>query len=125
MKRRLINLLAAVSLVLCLAFIAMGIASRRQTRAFMRSVAASDNSGFFIVNRHRTFVNGIPLDIAVAATAILPLTWIGWVSCIGILRWNQARRRAKGLCTRCGYDLRASKERCPECGTAIRAGGRT
>jgi hypothetical protein len=56
---------------------------------------------------------------------IIGLTY--WAACVlatlpaaSIWRTNRRRRRLKraGHCPRCGYDLRATPDRCPECGHA-------
>jgi hypothetical protein len=50
--------------------------------------------------------------IIAAFTGALPLWWL-------IHRYfgTVARRRRLGLCANCGYDLRATPDKCPECGS--------
>ena len=53
----------------------------------------------------------VPYWLIVVVTGVVP-AW--YFRRLGVVR--QRFRASRGLCGRCGYDLRASRERCPECG---------
>jgi hypothetical protein len=59
-----------------------------------------------------------PIWPLVLTTAVLPAVWFArraGTEARAVGRW---RRFRGGLCASCGYDLRGSAERCPECGVA-------
>ena len=59
----------------------------------------------------------MPHAFAAMVFAIVPALWLG-----ARLRHRTRRARlAADLCARCGYDLRASSERCPQCGTVAKS----
>ena len=55
---------------------------------------------------------GIPDYLPVLLAGVLPLLWL-W------RRVANRRQTRMGFCPRCGYDLRASADRCPECGISV------
>lgn len=83
------------------------------------TIVTWSHAGFQWYKRDRN--NGVtmtrgatPMWSLFAATAALPLAFS--VSLTSPFR--SRRRRRAGLCATCGYDLRATPDRCPECGSA-------
>ena len=142
MRRRLFNIATALSLVLCAGVLALWVRSFLPTHlrfqakqgqlivyanempdvAFEQVMAlppaplpwdwqklgvAKVQMNFF---GHDTFIAGVSFFWLAGACAALPVWWL--------IDRSRRRRRERGhRCGKCGYDLRATPDRCPECGT--------
>lgn len=58
----------------------------------------------------------VPYWFLVMLTALLPIRYFAFRR-----RWRNEQMIRQQICTRCGYDLRATPDRCPECGTEAKA----
>lgn len=94
----------------------IGLADPRYLEAADFDLARADRTklvpGFRYRSTARVLLVVIPHPAAVGFTALLPL-----LAAADFIR--RRRLLQPGLCPVCRYDLRASRDRCPECGTQI------
>lgn len=116
MPGRLFTISAAVCLaiIFAIAGYSFSTAGRRY-----RVVYSCNQSGVlvgqseFLPYHDNRVLASIPINLFSVPFAILPLAW----AVVVCRRERRRKRLAAGLCAGCGYDLRASPSRCPECGT--------
>lgn len=86
---------------------AIGLQWRQERMTLLRP---ADRTVMLALYRSRTFYTW--LGWPQLLSAIIPVWWL-------IRKRKVRRQKPAGTCRVCGYDLRASTERCPECGQAI------
>lgn len=123
-----LNILCAVSFAYLLLTVVLWVRSYYQPDRFLRNVGSADEhlivsedgmlvaqngqwdsraKSFYVFSAGPRYL--IPYCIPAGVFAVLPVAWL-------VARFSAGRRRKAGLCPGCQYDLRATPDRCPECG---------
>jgi len=119
--RHVFNVFSALVAALCLLLaLTVGFYSSHLVHGVAYGINSDDGTvGLMAINDvvsfyfHAQMVFSISLVWIVAALLVPPVLWA-----VVMLRIGRKRKRTKaGFCPNCGYDLRATPERCPECGT--------
>ena len=98
-----------------------GIALRLATAAVCFAVSFADANGLLIYHpsgRGETTFERVGHGLLMGGGFLIGSFFGVRAVMMAARLWALRRRLRRGLCPRCGYDLRASPDTCPECGLA-------